>query len=119
MGKVLLDTLQLNVVGWPAATVEGLAVKLVMVGAAPVGTFAGVKIVPVCTTSKSEAVICFRRFRSVLFQRLSGAPLMKIALPLSARINPYFFMAVRITWSSAGHPEISTEALRRRRSPLR
>src|SRR5437870_12157489 len=83
-------------------TVVGLAEKLLIVGEGPVGTFVGVKIVPVCTTSKLEGVICFSRFRSLLFQRLSGTPLMKILLPLSARIKPYFFLAFFITCSSAG-----------------
>src|SRR5579863_309800 len=75
-------------------------------------------MVPCCTTSKLEPVMLFRRFRSLLFQRLSGAPLMYMALPLSARIIPYFFSAVRITWSSAGKPEISKLAFRRRRVPM-
>ena len=35
-------------------------------------------MVPCCTTSKLEAVIFFSRLRFVLFQRLSGTPLMKI-----------------------------------------
>jgi hypothetical protein len=38
---VLLLTLQLKVTGCPAETVDGLAVKLVMVGEGPVGTLAG------------------------------------------------------------------------------
>jgi hypothetical protein len=37
-----------------------------------------------------------------VIQRLSGVPLIKIALPLSARIIPYFLSAVRITRSSDG-----------------
>ena len=89
--------LQLRVTGWPALMLVGFAVKLEMVGEGPVGTFAGVKMVPCWTTSKFAAVIDFSRFRLVLFQRESGAPLMKIALPLSARIIPYFFNAVRMT----------------------
>ena len=43
----------------------------------------------------------FSRLRLALFQRSSGTPLIKMALPLSPRIMPYFFNAVRITWSSA------------------
>lgn len=35
-------------------------------------------------------------------QRLSGTPLIKMALPLSARIIPYFLRALKITWSPAG-----------------
>ena len=54
-------------------------------------------MVPVWTISKFDVVMLFNRFKSVLFQRLSGAPLMKIPLPLSASIKPYFFIAVRIT----------------------
>src|SRR5438876_502588 len=75
-------------------------------------------MVPICTTSKLEAVIGFRLFKSVLFQRLSGAPLMKIPLPLSARISPYFFIAVRITWFAAENPEMSKLALSLRRVPI-
>jgi hypothetical protein len=44
---VVFETLQLKVTGCPAITVVGFAEKLLMVGEAPVGTFAGVKIVPV------------------------------------------------------------------------
>ena len=43
----LLDVLQLKVTGCPAETLVGFAVKLLIVGFAPVGTFAGVKMVPV------------------------------------------------------------------------
>src|SRR5215472_13273060 len=72
----------------------------------------------ISTTSKFDAVMVFNWFKSLLFQRLSGAPLMKIALPLSARIIPYFFSAVRITWSSAGNPEMSKLAFKRNRVPI-
>src|SRR5713101_1240034 len=115
---MLLVMFQLSVTGVPAVTVDRFAVKLLIVGDAPAGTFAGVKIVPICTTSKFDAVIFFSKLRSLLFQRLSGTPLMKIPLPLSAKIIPYFFRAVRITWSSAGKPEISKLALRRSRVPM-
>src|ERR1700719_3375139 len=75
-------------------------------------------MVPIATTSKLAAVMVLSRFKSELFQLLSGVPLIKIPLPLSARIIPYFFSAVRITWSSAGKPEISKLALRRSRVPM-
>jgi hypothetical protein len=39
---VLLVVLQLRVTGEPAVTLVGFAVKLLMVGEGPVGTFAGV-----------------------------------------------------------------------------
>src|SRR5215472_18551376 len=75
-------------------------------------------MVPVCTASKFEALMDFNKFRSLLLHRLSGVPLIKMALPLSARIIPYFFRAVRITWSSAGKPEMSKLDFKRRRSPM-
>src|SRR6266852_2768762 len=98
---MLLVTFQLSVTGVPADTVDRFAVKLLIVGDGPAGTFAGVKIVPICATSKFDAVIFFSKLRSLLFQRSSGTPLMKMALPLSARIMPYSFRAVRTTLSSA------------------
>src|SRR5262252_4947535 len=70
------------------------------------------------TTSKFDAAIVFSILRSVLFQLSSGVPLMKMPLPLSARIIPYFLSAVRMTWSSAGNGEISKLAFRRRRVPI-
>src|SRR5216684_2319169 len=115
---MLLVTLQLSVDWPPGATIAGFAVKLEMVGEGPVGTFASVKIVPICTTSKFDAVMLFSKLRLVLFQRSSGTPLMKMPLPLSARIKPNFFMAVRITWSSAGKVEILKLALSRSRVPM-
>src|SRR5690349_14695478 len=115
---MLFVTLQLNVTCEPAVTVDGLAVKLEMVGEGPVGTLASVTIVPICTTSKLDAVMLFSRLRSLLFHRVSGAPLMKMPLPLSARIIPYFLSAVRMTWSSAGKPEMSKLAFRRSRVPM-
>ena len=39
-------------------------------------------------------------------------------LPLSARINPYVFMAFRMTWFAALYPEMSKSALRRKRAPI-
>src|SRR5215469_4198201 len=72
----------------------------------------------ISTTSKFDAVMVFNWFKSLLFQALSGVPLMKIALPLSARIIPYFFSAVRMTWSSGGNPEMSKVDFRRRRIPM-
>lgn len=53
-----------------------------------------------------------------LFQRSSGAPEMYQADPLSARINPYCFIAVRITWISGENPKMSKDALSRNRCPI-
>src|ERR1700682_5462165 len=75
-------------------------------------------MVPIATTSKFEAVMVLSRFKLELFQRSSGVPLIKIPLPLSARIIPYFFRAVRITRSSGGERVISKLALRRSRVPM-
>ena len=38
--------------------------------------------------------------------------------PLSARMRPYFFMALRMTWLVAEKVETSKLALRRRRVPM-
>jgi hypothetical protein len=38
-------------------------------------------------------------------------PLMKLSEPLSAGIRPYFFIAVRMTRTSAANPEMSKSAL--------
>src|ERR1700674_3255600 len=70
------------------------------------------------TTSKSEAARVLSGERSLFCQRLSGAPLTNMALPLSARMIPYFFSAVRITWFWAEKPEISKPAFRRMRMPM-
>jgi len=43
---------------------------------------------------------------------------MYIAEPLSARMRPYFFIALRITWLAAENPETLKFALRRRRMPI-
>ena len=48
-------------------------------------------------TSKSEAATAPRLWRSELFQRESGAPEIYMEEPLSARMRPYFFMALRMT----------------------
>src|ERR1039458_8506188 len=83
-------TFQLSVTGWPALTVIGSAVKLATAGDGPVGTFDGVYTGFIRTTSKLDAVMLLSMSRSLLFQWLSGMPVMKMALPLSARIMPYF-----------------------------
>ena len=41
-----------------------------------------------------------------------------MALPLSARIMPYFFSAVRITWFAGENPEMSKLAFSRNRMPI-
>src|ERR1700730_12412399 len=60
----------------------------------------------------------FNLLKSELLQRLSGAPLIKTTLPLSARIMPYFFSAVRITWFAGESPLMSKLAFNRRRVPI-
>src|SRR5580700_6050643 len=70
------------------------------------------------TTSKSAAVTLPRLCRSLLSQRLSGAPLMYMEEPMSAMIIPYFFRAERITWFAAEKEEMSKLALSRRRMPI-
>ena len=92
--------------------------KLPIVGTEPVGMLAFVYTVPMATTSKLDAVILLSWLRSLLFHRLSGAPLMKIPLPLSARIMPNVFSAVRITWLEGENDEMSKEDFKRRRVPI-
>ena len=52
-------------------------------------------------TSNCDPLIFFNVFKSLSFQRGSGAPLMNQFDPLSARIIPYFFNARRITCIAA------------------
>src|SRR5581483_4146297 len=70
------------------------------------------------TASKAEPGTWPRVWRLVLFQRESGAPEMYHADPLSAITMPYFFNAVRITWTSGGKGEISKPAFSRKRWPI-
>src|SRR3989442_9505945 len=60
------------------------------------------------TASKSDPWRDARLWRSLSFQRLSGAPLMYHELPLSATIPPYAFSACRMTWLAGEKPETST-----------
>ena len=69
-------------------------------GAGPVGR--AVWTVPICTSSRSAPVIPVRVCRSSLFQPGSGQPEMNQALPLSARIRPYFLRAVSTARAWAG-----------------
>ena len=62
----------------------------------------GVTIVPIFTTSKFAFVRRAMVARLSSLQRGSGEPLTYMPLPLSARNSPYFFIAVRITRTSAG-----------------
>ena len=71
------------------------------------------------TASKFEPSSCPSVWRLSLFQRASGLPEMYQAEPLSASMIPYFFMARRITCTSAGYDEMSKLAFRRKRSPIR
>ena len=73
---------------------------------------------PIWTTSKSEAVIEPRLCRSVLFHLLSEVPLMKMPLPLSARMMPYSFMARRTVCTRGVYGEMSKLALSRNRCPM-
>ena len=81
---------QLKVTGCPDITVCGFAVKLVICGEGPCGTFCGVYSGLMRTTSNADAGTIFNVPKSLLFQRLSGSPLMYMELPLSAMIIPYF-----------------------------
>ena len=54
------------------------------------------------TASKFDPSSCDSERRLSLFQRGSGLPEMNQADPLSARMMPYFFIARRITCTSAG-----------------
>src|ERR1017187_1854232 len=67
------------------------------------------------TASKAAPVICPNSWRSSLFQRSSGTPDRYQLDPLSARIIPYFFSAVRITCTSGENDEMSKLALSRKR----
>src|SRR5581483_1878705 len=72
----------------------------------------------ICTTSKSEAVTWPRLCRSELSQRLSGAPLKNIELPLSAMIMPYFFRAFKMTCRFGEKGVTSKFDFRRKRMPM-
>src|ERR1700743_714428 len=69
-------------------------------------------------TSKLPPLTVLRVLSSSLFQRGSGAPVMNQLLPLSARIMPYFFRPLRMTWADGGKPPTSKAALRRTRIPM-
>src|ERR1041384_7442683 len=55
------------------------------------------------TASKLDPRSCENIDRFVSFQRGSGLPEMNQAEPLSASMIPYFFIALRITCTSAGN----------------
>src|ERR1700677_4724496 len=112
-----LGTFQLRVTAWPGPP-DDVAVKLLIVGFGPVGTFCGVYSGEISTTSKSDAVTECRLPRSSLFQRKSGVPVINIDEPLSAMIIPYCFRAVRITWLCGEKPEMSRLAFSRSRMPM-
>src|ERR1700733_9649640 len=65
------------------------------------------------TASKADPGISPNSCRSSLFHRSSGTPDRYQLEPLSARIIPYFFRAVRITCTSVGKDEMSKHDLRR------
>src|ERR1017187_3503944 len=67
------------------------------------------------TASKADPGISPNSCRSSLFQRSSGTPDRYQLDPLSARIIPYFFSAVRITCTSGENDEMSKLALSRKR----
>ena len=91
-------TCQVRVTAVPEEIVAELAEKLEMIGVGPEGMLEFVYRGDKVRTSKSSAVAPLRRWRSLLFQRLSGVPEMYRADPLSARMRPYFFKALRMTW---------------------
>lgn len=109
-------------VGVEVAVAVGVAV-LVAVGVVagvwvPVGVCAGEEY-PRAMTSKSLAERPANAgFRTSLFQRVSKVPVMYMSEPLSATRRPYFFMARKIFWASAGNEEMSFPAFRRRRAPI-
>ena len=65
-------TFQLSVTGWPLETVEGFAVKLVMTGTGPVGTFAGVYRGLISTTSNADAGTRLQRAEIVIVPAIVG-----------------------------------------------
>src|ERR1017187_4624923 len=67
------------------------------------------------TASKAAPEICENSCRSSLFQRSSGTPDKYQLEPLSARIIPYFFRAVRITCTSGEKDEMSNVDFNRKR----
>ncbi len=94
-------TLQVSVTGCPGPPDE-VAVKLLIVGFGPVGTFCDVYSGEISSTSKSEAVTFRNTPRLSLFQCESVVPPMNMELPLSAMMAPYCLRAVKMTWSSGG-----------------
>src|SRR6478735_6247648 len=101
--------------------VDDDAVKLRITGADPLGAVArsqpghaGV----IFTTSKFDPAMLPSLARSLSFHRASGVPWKKRLLPLSARIKPYFFIAVRITWLLWENFEMSNPAFNRMRIPI-
>src|SRR5688572_18968231 len=73
---------------------------------------------PLSTASKALPGTVLSWFRSLSFQRGSRAPLMNQLDPLSARIMPYFFRALRITREWPVNPETLKSLLRRTRRPI-
>src|SRR5687767_5667804 len=74
--------------------------------------------VPIRTTSNTLEGTRLRAPRRSSSHRASGAPVTYHPLPLSARIIPYFFIARRMTWTSAGCALTSYEALSSTRIPI-
>src|SRR5580692_2540423 len=70
------------------------------------------------TASKADPGIWLNSCRSSLFQRSSGTPDRYQLDPLSARIIPYFFSAVRITCTSGEKDEMSKGDFNRKRWPI-
>ena len=74
---------------------------------------------PNWTTSKSPAWIEENAgLRMPLSQRASYVPCTYMSDPLSATIRPYVFIAWKIRCTGAVNPEMSFDALRRRRAPI-
>ncbi len=73
---------------------------------------------PIWTTSNAEAGTLRSVAKFASLQRASGAPETYHEEPLSATIIPYFFMAVRMTRTSAGNGVMSKFALSLTRIPI-
>ena len=124
VGVGVAVTVAVNVRVAVAGTEVGVAVAVgVGVAVAPefcVGVAVGAGgLYPSVITSKSLAERPANAgFRTSLFQRVSWVPVMYMSEPLSATRRPYFFMARKTFWASAGKEEMSFPAFSRRREPI-
>src|SRR4051794_20265404 len=70
------------------------------------------------TASILEPITERRVSSSLVFHRASGCAWRNHAIPLSARISPYFWIARRMVCMFCGYPVISKFAFRRKRCPM-